>query len=54
MSAFVQRLQAIAGDVTDTASGNLHKGLLDYRVADAEIFFGRDRAKLARGDFARA
>ena len=44
VSAFAQRLQARAGDSTDADKGGPYRGLLEYRLSDAEIFFGRDNA----------
>ncbi len=44
VSAFAQRLQARAGESMDASKGGPYKGLLEYRLSDAEIFFGRDRA----------
>ncbi len=44
VSAFARRLQARAGESTDADKGGPYKGLLDYRLSDAEIFFGRDHA----------
>ncbi|CAG0936437.1 hypothetical protein TFLX_05310 [Thermoflexales bacterium] len=44
VSAFAQRLQARAGDSTDADKGGPYRGLLEYRLSDAEIFFGRDLA----------
>ena len=42
VTAFMQQLQAIASQ-TD-ASGSPYKGLLEYRLSDAEHFFGRAQA----------
>ena len=44
VSAFAQRLQARAGEPTDAGKGGPYKGLLEYRLSDADLFFGRDRA----------
>mgnify|MGYP000383290935 CR=1 FL=1 len=44
VTAFVRRLQAQAGETADTETGSPYKGLLEYRLSDAEIFFGRDSA----------
>src|SRR5512136_78297 len=44
VSAFAQRLQARAGESADADKGGPYKGLLEYRLSDAELFFGRDRA----------
>ncbi len=44
VSAFVQRLQARAGESTEAGKRGLYKGLLEYRLSDADLFFGRDRA----------
>ena len=41
ISAFVQRLRSRAEAVE---SASPYKGLLEYRLSDAEIFFGRDHA----------
>jgi YVTN family beta-propeller protein len=41
VSAYVERLQARASEVDDT--GGPYKGLLEYRLSDAEIFFGREQ-----------
>lgn len=40
VSTFAQRLRARASESPDIA--NPYKGLLEYRLSDAEIFFGRD------------
>jgi len=44
VGAFVGRLQAIASDESDTRDANPYKGLLEYRLSDSEIFFGRSQA----------
>jgi WD40 repeat protein len=46
ISQFVQRLQERASDTGDgtTDKGNPYKGLLEYRLSDADIFFGRQEA----------
>ncbi len=44
VSAFAQRLQARASESTGAGKGSPYKGLLEYRLSDAEIFFGRDNA----------
>jgi YVTN family beta-propeller protein len=44
VSAFVQRLQAAARDIQDIEVGRPYKGLLEYRLNDAQIFFGRSQA----------
>lgn len=44
VNALALQLQARAGDIADTAAGSPYKGLLEYRLGDSEIFFGRDRA----------
>jgi len=44
VSAFVQRLQAAARDIQDIEVGRPYKGLLEYRLSDAQIFFGRSQA----------
>jgi WD40 repeat protein len=44
ISAFTRRLQVIASDVSDSRDGSPYKGLLSYRLSDAEIFFGRSAA----------
>lgn len=41
---YALRLQKIAADKSDTASGNPYKGLEAYRLGDAELFYGRDQA----------
>jgi formylglycine-generating enzyme required for sulfatase activity len=41
---FAKRLQALAGDRPASEGGAPYKGLLEYRLSDAELFFGRDRA----------
>lgn len=43
VSAFLQRLQARADDV-DSKRGRPYKGLLEYTLGDAPIFFGRAQA----------
>jgi len=42
VSGFVQRLLAQAEKKAD--SGGPYKGLLEYRLSDSELFFGRERA----------
>jgi len=42
VSAFAQRLQDRASESGD--AGSPYKGLLEYRLSDAQIFFGRARA----------
>jgi len=44
VGAFVGRLQTIASDESDTRDANPYKGLLEYRLSDSEIFFGRSQA----------
>ena len=44
VSAFAQRLQAHASESTEAGKGGPYKGLLEYHLSDAELFFGRDRA----------
>jgi hypothetical protein len=44
VSAFVNRLQARAGEAADAKTGGPYKGLLEYRLSDAELFFGRESA----------
>ena len=44
VSAFAQRLQARASEAADTGKGGPYKGHLEYRLSDAEIFFGRSKA----------
>ncbi len=45
VSAYVQRLQARANEKSAADSeGSPYKGLLSYRLADAELFFGRTSA----------
>ncbi len=58
VSAFAQRLQAIASDTGQGKATSPYKGLLAYGLSDAEIFFGRSQAiasllkRLGRGSFA--
>ncbi|MBE7472068.1 MAG: hypothetical protein DPW09_18805 [Anaerolineae bacterium] len=40
---YALRLQEIAADESDTATGNPYKGLEAYRLCDAELFYGRDQ-----------
>jgi len=55
VSAFAQRLQAVASADDVTRAGGPYKGLLAYQLRDADLFFGRDEAirsllhKLQRG-----
>jgi len=44
VSAFVSRLQARASETADAKTGGPYKGLLEYRLSDAELFFGREYA----------
>ncbi len=44
VSVFAQRLRAHAGETTDAVQGGPYKGLIEYRLSDAESFFGRERA----------
>jgi WD40 repeat protein len=44
VSAFLQNLRARASDAPDTRTTNPYKGLLEYRLSDAELFFGRSKA----------
>lgn len=44
VGAYAERLRAIALDTSDASAGGPYKGLLAYRLCDAELFFGRDRA----------
>jgi len=44
VSAFASRLQARAGESGDVKAGSPYKGLLEYRLNDTEMFFGRERA----------
>ncbi len=44
VSAFAQRLQARASESPDADKGGPYRGLLEYRLSDAEIFFGRAQA----------
>ncbi len=46
VSAIAARLQAVASETSDTEGrdANPYKGLLSYRLSDAEIFFGRSQA----------
>ncbi len=47
VSAFVERLQARVSQSPDLESGNPYKGLLEYRLGDSAIFFGRRGASKA-------
>jgi hypothetical protein len=55
VAALLWRLQGSLHDKHDTSAGNPYKGLLEYRLGDAEDFFGRGTAinelmsKLQRG-----
>jgi hypothetical protein len=44
ISDYVQRLQQVATDQEDAGAGGPYKGLLAYRLNDAELFFGRQQA----------
>jgi WD40 repeat protein len=44
VSAFLQNLRARACDAPDIRATNPYKGLLEYRLSDAELFFGRSKA----------
>jgi WD40 repeat protein len=44
VSVFAERLQARASETEAEGSGGPYKGLLEYRLSDAEIFFGRSQA----------
>jgi len=44
VSAFARRLPDRAGELTSAGKGGPYKNLLEYRLSDAEIFFGRDQA----------
>lgn len=44
VSAFVQRLQAVAQNIHEMETGSPYKGLLEYRLSDAQNFFGRSQA----------
>ncbi len=44
VSLFAQRLQERAADTGGAEKGNPYKGLLEYRLGDADIFFGRKEA----------
>ncbi len=44
VKTFAERLQARASDRADTEQSSPYKGLLEYRLSDAEIFFGRSQA----------
>jgi YVTN family beta-propeller protein len=44
VSVFAQRLQARASEVAEAGKGGPYKGLLEYRLSDAEIFYGRSKA----------
>ncbi|NJO00158.1 MAG: hypothetical protein HC875_41625 [Anaerolineales bacterium] len=41
---YAQRLAATAASDTDADAGGPYKGLLAYRLSDAELFYGRDQA----------
>ncbi len=41
---FAQRLGTRASEAADTGKGGPYKGLLEYRLSDAQIFFGRSKA----------
>jgi formylglycine-generating enzyme required for sulfatase activity len=55
VSTLAQQLQSAAQDTSAAAHSNPYKGLLEYRLNDAEFYFGRERAvrdvlqQLARG-----
>lgn len=42
LNKFIERLRGQVGEMTE--DGGPYRGLLDYRLSDAEIFFGRRRA----------
>jgi len=44
VSIFAERLQARASETDGEDSGSPYKGLLEYRLSDAELFFGRSQA----------
>ena len=44
IQAYLARLKAVAQQQTDFEHGNPYKGLHDYRLSDADHFFGRDEA----------
>src|SRR5689334_5762008 len=44
VSAFAKHLQARASETEPEGSGSPYKGLLEYRLSDAELFFGRSQA----------
>jgi YVTN family beta-propeller protein len=44
VTTFMQRLQARADEGREADAGNPYKGLLEYRLGDADLFFGRQRA----------
>lgn len=44
VSAFLQNLRNRASDAPDIRTTNPYKGLLEYRLSDAELFFGRSKA----------
>lgn len=41
---YVERLRQLAGEGGDYGPGQPYKGLLEYRLGDAHLFFGRERA----------
>lgn len=44
VSIFLERLQNRASETPNTTDTNPYKGLLEYRLSDAELFFGREEA----------
>jgi formylglycine-generating enzyme required for sulfatase activity len=44
VKVFAERLEALASDVSHVEAGIPYKGLLEYRLSDTELFFGRDEA----------
>jgi len=44
VQAFCERLKTRATEAAETVKGSPYKGLLEYRLSDAEIFYGRSQA----------
>lgn len=42
--SYAQRLAAVAAQTADAAEGGPYKGLLAYRLSDANLFYGREQA----------
>ncbi len=47
VTAFMQRLRDRAAEAADVATSGPYRGLLEYRLGDAEVFFGRATATRA-------